>query len=239
MLVVNGDNEADTPDFDRQSVWKILVGGAKLSRGYTIEGLTTSYYRRRTQAANTLMQMGRWFGYRQNYGDLVRLFVGRAEGLGKPKFDLYEAFGAACQDEEDFRQQLRRYSSEDGTRITPREVPPLVASSLPWLKPTSPNKMFNAKIAQENFGATWIERTVVPTRKSDISANLKLTTSLMELAGLETETLKADRDRFDVLGLDRSHPTRYASMWRSVGGQSRAPWRSRPSFLPGSSETHD
>ena len=63
---------------DRRNIWKILVGGAKLSRGYTIEGLTVSYYVRLTAQADTLMQMGRWFGFRPGYRDLVRLYVGRA-----------------------------------------------------------------------------------------------------------------------------------------------------------------
>ena len=37
VLVVNGDKDADSPDFELvPNVWKIIVGGAKLSRGYTI-----------------------------------------------------------------------------------------------------------------------------------------------------------------------------------------------------------
>nr|MDT0525099.1 Z1 domain-containing protein [Streptomyces sp. DSM 41633] len=61
VLVVNGDTERDYDqpdlDFDRTPhVWKILVGGTKLSRGFTVVGLTVTYYRRRTQQADTLMQ---------------------------------------------------------------------------------------------------------------------------------------------------------------------------------------
>ena len=58
VLIVNGDNKDDTPDFDQRSVWAILVGGAKLSRGYTVEGLTTSYCRGQAGAGDTLVQMG-------------------------------------------------------------------------------------------------------------------------------------------------------------------------------------
>lgn len=73
VLVVNSDKiEAESLDFDRQPVWRILVGGNKLARGFTVEGLTVSHYRRMTKQADTLMQMGRWFGYRKNYRDLVR-----------------------------------------------------------------------------------------------------------------------------------------------------------------------
>ena len=150
ILVVNGDKEVanEEIDFDRREVWRILIGGAKLSRGFTVEGLTVSYYRRKTKQADTLMQMGRWFGFRQGYRDLVRLYVGRSEPDGKKTLDLYEAFEAIVKDEEAFREQLRQYSVRvDGKpQITPKEIPPLVSQHLPWLRPAARNKMFNAEL---------------------------------------------------------------------------------------------
>ena len=53
----------------------IAVGGDKLSRGMTLEGLTVSYFLRRSNAWDTLLQMGRWFGYRPGYLDLCRLAI--------------------------------------------------------------------------------------------------------------------------------------------------------------------
>ncbi|MBC7568680.1 MAG: Z1 domain-containing protein [Spirosoma sp.] len=53
----------------------IAVGGDKLSRGLTLEGLSISYYLRASKMYDTLMQMGRWFGYRPGYVDLCRLFT--------------------------------------------------------------------------------------------------------------------------------------------------------------------
>jgi len=53
----------------------IAVGGDKLSRGLTLEGLTTSFFLRASRMYDTLMQMGRWFGYRQGYVDLCRLYT--------------------------------------------------------------------------------------------------------------------------------------------------------------------
>ena len=53
----------------------IAVGGDKLSRGLTLEGLTVSYYLRASRMYDTLMQMGRWFGYRPRYADLCRLYT--------------------------------------------------------------------------------------------------------------------------------------------------------------------
>lgn len=53
----------------------IAVGGNKLARGITLEGLSISYYLRTTRMYDSLMQMGRWFGYRPGYVDLCRLFT--------------------------------------------------------------------------------------------------------------------------------------------------------------------
>src|SRR5439155_619914 len=164
IRIVNGDNKDDAPEFDKAPIWSILVGGTKLSRGYTIEGLTVSYYRRTSSTADTLMQMGRWFGFRNGYGDLVRLYLGREEPLdkkGKRALDLLEAFKATCLDEEEFRTEIRRYAAIEGKdRLRPIDVPPLVPSHM--LRPTSPNKMRYARIQLMNFGKRWSEKTVAP-----------------------------------------------------------------------------
>ncbi|MCI3930922.1 Z1 domain-containing protein [Streptomyces sp. AN091965] len=157
VVVVNGDTDRYFDqlnlDFDgTPHVWKILVGGTKLSRGFTVEGLTVTYYRRTTRQADTLMQMGRWFGFRPGYQDLVRLYVGREEPLTKTKtVDLYEAFEAICRDEEAFREQLARYAvMVDGKpQVKPEQIPPLVAQHLHWIKPSARNKMFNAELVEE------------------------------------------------------------------------------------------
>ena len=65
-------NYADILDY---SPAFIVVGGSTLSRGLTLEGLTTSYFIRSTGAADTLMQMGRWFGFRRNYELLERIWL--------------------------------------------------------------------------------------------------------------------------------------------------------------------
>ena len=53
----------------------IAIGGFSLSRGLTLEGLSISFLDRNTQNSDTLLQMGRWFGYRDGYDDLIRLYV--------------------------------------------------------------------------------------------------------------------------------------------------------------------
>ena len=191
VLIVNTKNKDQTPDFDKQPVWKILVGGTKLSRGYTVEGLTTSYYRRRTGAGDTLMQMGRWFGFRRGYQDLVRLFIGTQEPKGRGQtINLYEAFGAVCKDEEYFRQQLTRYASLEEPRITPSLIPPLVPQHM--LRPTASNKMRNAVISSNNFGGQLSERTYAPTDSECMNDNNQLLIRMLSGAEINEENLSAD-----------------------------------------------
>lgn len=175
VIIVNGDKDIaqEAIDFDKRGVWRVLVGGTKLSRGFTVEGLTVSYYRRKTRQADTLMQMGRWFGFRNGYKDLVRLYIGRAEPDGSTTIDLYRAFEAVVRDEERFREQLRQYSElVDGRpQITPAQIPPLVTQHLPWLKPAARNKMFNARLVVRRSPGTPVEPTGYPTSVSALREN--------------------------------------------------------------------
>lgn len=188
VLIVNGDKEAasEEVDFERRRVWRILVGGTKLSRGFTIEGLTVSYYRRVTRQADTLMQMGRWFGYREGYRDLVRLFIRRDDEAGSSRgaFDLYLAFEAACRSEELFRAELERYARvEDGIpTIKPVEVPPLVAQHLGWLKPAASSKMYNARLVERRSPGERLEPVGYPKSESDIARNARTLEPLIVLA---------------------------------------------------------
>lgn len=157
-VIVNGSRESDydAADFTNGDYWRVLIGGAKLSRGFTVEGLTVSYFSRRTQTQAALMQMGRWFGYRPGYRDLVRLFIARevVDRRGVV-YDLYDDFTSIVQDEEDFREQLRVYSelTENGRPVmTPRSLPPLVYQRRPWLRPVARNQMYNARIVAAGVG---------------------------------------------------------------------------------------
>jgi hypothetical protein len=194
VIVVNSDKDLsqEAIDFDKRPVWRILVGGMKLSRGFTVEGLTVSYYRRRTRQAATMMQMGRWFGFRAGYKDLVRLYIGRNEQDRTMRLDLYEAFEAMVRDEEDFRSELERYSYlVDGVpQVTPRDIPPLVSQRLPWLKPEAANKMYNAELVTRRSPGVRIEPRAYPESVSDISHNYACMLPIAS-AAVDVVTLKA------------------------------------------------
>jgi hypothetical protein len=155
LLIINQNTNEQTPDFEVEEIWKIIVGGTKLSRGYTIEGLTTTFFRRKSTGEDTLLQMGRWFGYRNEYRDLVRLFISRSEAISrKKKLDVYKAFEASCRDEETFRLELLRYTRViPGVEpIRPRDIVPLVQCTHPDLKPAQSNKIWNAQLTARNYG---------------------------------------------------------------------------------------
>ncbi len=74
---INGSSNDALTYYDNKEdgISVIAIGGDKLSRGLTLEGLSISYFLRASKMYDTLMQMGRWFGYRSGYVDLCRLFT--------------------------------------------------------------------------------------------------------------------------------------------------------------------
>ena len=74
---INGSSNDALTYYDNsdEGISVIAIGGDKLSRGLTLEGLSISYFLRASKMYDTLMQMGRWFGYRSGYVDLCRLFT--------------------------------------------------------------------------------------------------------------------------------------------------------------------
>ena len=100
VKAVNGKASATSLDYDlhKEDGLKIIaVGGNTLSRGLTLEGLSVSYFYRTTNMYDTLMQMGRWFGYRPNYDDLVKIW------LSQDEIDWYGQIQRATND---LRQQI-------------------------------------------------------------------------------------------------------------------------------------
>ena len=86
----------------------IVVGGNRLSRGLTLEGLTTSYFVRNSTRQDSLYQMARWFGYRTGFEDLVRIFMPTDqilwfEGVYKLEMDLRKLFEDNNNEDEDVK----------------------------------------------------------------------------------------------------------------------------------------
>lgn len=190
VRVVNDSKEANPPDFEEEDVWAVMVGGNKLSRGYTVEGLTISYFRRRCGAADTLLQMGRWFGFRKGYHDLIRVFMGSTGPVEKEVKDrktgkikkvmsrvrpgsIYDDFVQACKMEEKFREVIAVFNEENGRVIKPHEVPPLIYA-YGLLPPVSANKLSNAKVIYRNFSGKVTETGKSSIDRSHIQENWSL-----------------------------------------------------------------
>lgn len=80
IVVVNSSKMSKKIDYDKHistGLRVVAIGGLALSRGLTLEGLCVSYFYRNTTTFDVLMQMGRWFGYRDGYGELCKIFITR------------------------------------------------------------------------------------------------------------------------------------------------------------------
>lgn len=176
VLVVNSDPDAASIDFDVGEIWKFVVGGFKLSRGYTIEGLTITYFRRKSLNEAALMQMGRWFGYRAGYRDLVRLWISREE-IAKPKaIDIYDNYQSICIDEEYLRRKfLEWYGTEleDGAKLTPLMIRPLIELYDSRLQPVAKGQMWNAELKSMTYSGTH-SNTRYDELKTHLISNEKL-----------------------------------------------------------------
>jgi hypothetical protein len=122
----------------------IAIGGDKLARGLTLEGLCVSYFVRTSKMYDTLMQMGRWFGYRPGYIDLCRLYTSG---------DLVEWFGHIADAAEELRQE---FDTMAAVGATPENYGMKVQSH-PVLMVTSPLKMRSAKSLQLSFSGDVLE----------------------------------------------------------------------------------
>ena len=152
--------KADTVDYS-QSDHNIFVcvGGQKLSRGLTLEGLTVSYYGRNAQSIDSLLQMGRWFGYRKGWLDLCRVFATK---------DIASDFVEAAIVTEGFKRDVR-WMSENGA--TPRTFGFRVRAASRLL-PTAKNKMRSATKEKISFSASLSQLLDFDT--SFVGANLEL-----------------------------------------------------------------
>lgn len=120
----------DYYDNENNGLSVIAVGGNKLSRGLTLEGLTVSYYLRSSRMYDTLMQMGRWFGYRPGYVDLCRLFTSR---------ELNEWFCHITHASEELREEFDYMSDVAGS--TPEQYALRVRTHPGVLQISATNKL--------------------------------------------------------------------------------------------------
>lgn len=163
----------ETIEDDEEAPVFVVIGGNTLSRGLTIEGLVTTYFVRKTSQADTLMQMGRWFGYRKGYEILPRLWLNES---------VIDKFMFLSTLDNDMRQDLKKYFD---VGISPREYGPRLLNSpkVSWLSITSRNKMQAAQTAEMDFSGYSPQTTVFEDNIDFLQHNIQCTERLIEQMG--------------------------------------------------------
>ncbi|MEV7534596.1 Z1 domain-containing protein [Streptomyces hydrogenans] len=131
-------------DYDSGPVNVIAVGGNTLSRGLTLEGLVVSFFVRSSNVYDTLLQMGRWFGYRPGYEDLPRIFM---------PDETRDWFTHLATVEEEMRKEIDRYLIE---HKSPLELAVRIRCH-PKMRITAPSKSGAAVRAAASYGGQLVE----------------------------------------------------------------------------------
>ncbi len=124
-----GAQSLDYFNYKKIGMRVIAIGGNSLSRGLTLEGLCVSYFYRNTMMYDTLLQMGRWFGYRPNYDDLFKIWMGE---------DAIDWYGYITDAFNDLKDQLREMARQNSS---PRDFGLKVRYNPGALIVTARNKM--------------------------------------------------------------------------------------------------
>lgn len=189
VRVLNSDHP-DNIDFDAEPTLKaVLVGGNKLSRGVTVEGLLVSYYVRESLYYDTLLQMGRWFGYRGSYVDLTRLYS--TELLVRCFHDLATA-------EEELRRHVAVY---DRRGLKPTALA-LKIRKHPLMMVTAKNKMQDAQEFAVSYDGEFRQTFHFPFDNLDLlNSNLEATREF--LSGLGTPDWEGTRPSWAAVSPDQ------------------------------------
>lgn len=179
----------------------IAIGGDKLARGLTLEGLSVSYFLRSSKMYDTLMQMGRWFGYRPGYIDLCRLFT-------TP--DLVEWFGHIAVANDELRREFDHMANVGGT---PKDYG-LKVRSHPQLLVTSQVKMRHGSHLDISFAGKVSETTVFHRDEDKLQANLASTISLVRKLNEAGISIEKNPARARQHG--RGHSWQGAVAWKDV-----------------------
>jgi hypothetical protein len=155
--------------------WGVVIGGNTLSRGLTLEGLTTSYFVRGSKGYDTLLQMGRWFGYRPDYVDLTRIYV---------TAELQSKFFHLATVEQEIRDEIRVMAAN---QERPIDVG-LNIRTHPSMTVTSNLKMRSAKASALTYSASKIQALYmntsdVPILKSNFQSVVQLLDSIERFHG--------------------------------------------------------
>lgn len=159
-LKVNGTaSDALVYSKNPKGLYVIAVGGDKLSRGLTLEGLSVSYFLRTSRMYDTLMQMGRWFGYKAGYVEFCRVYT--------PRY-LLDAFREISLATEELRNDLD-YMAAAG--LKPCDFGLRIREPSDGLLITAPDKMRSSRPVAVKFAGELVQTLVLPRTGPDADNN--------------------------------------------------------------------
>lgn len=188
----------DYKTYEEVGVRVIVVGGLVLSRGLTLEGLMTSYFSRNAGAYDTMLQMGRWFGYRMGYQDLCRVY------LSQINIDNFLAVDDAVVD---LRTQLKQMTIRGKT---PEEFGLMVKESPDTLETnllvTSRNKMHHTTVVETylNYGGMYTDTSKISKRPQDNKHNISTTQNFVETLHVNGRCIQSVGDRKMICDVDKT-----------------------------------
>lgn len=170
VIVDNSRSEERLEYNDDEPSTVIVIGANTLSRGLTLEGLICSYFVRNATAYDTLLQMGRWFGFRNGYEDLPRIWLTK---------ELEYWFEALSVVEVDLRQEFSRYAREN---VTPMDFIPKIRVT-PGIEVTNRAKQQHMTSADVSFSRQRVQTILFNHRdelwlKDNIDATKNLVSDL-------------------------------------------------------------
>ena len=169
LINSKSQDNLDYGDNEKNGLHVIAVGGYTLSRGLTLEGLMVSYFFRRSLMSDTLLQMGRWFGYREGYVDLCRVWMPK-ESIG-----YYEHIAENILM---IREELREMEARNAT---PMEFGLRIRTHPDALMITARNKMGSSEHVLVNIGLhlSFIETYLIHKAEPIIERNRSAAKSLV------------------------------------------------------------
>lgn len=195
----------------------IVVGGTSLSRGYTLEGLSISYFLRNTIFYDTLMQMGRWFGYRPGYEDICKIYLPEAS---------IDSFGQIIEATEDLIDDLKRMKEAN---MTPNDFG-LAVKHHPdsGLQVTARNKQKNAKDIYFDMKldghakeTSWLH---INQKKSE--ANTKVITEFIRKINFDHQLIRKGNN-FLWSNIDKNEVVNFFNSYEVYGAEDELGFRSR------------
>jgi len=183
VQVNSKENGLDYDEAGDRGVTVVAVGGFSLSRGLTLEGLTVSYFLRNSKMYDTLMQMGRWFGYRIGYEDLCRVWMPREAA------DWYSHIAVAS---DELHGELRRMQKAGAT---PQQFGLAVRSHPTALMVTARNKIGTGQETTMKIGLSnaFVETTRLDADPTVLETNREAARHLVDRIAAERHPVRDGR----------------------------------------------